>query len=41
MKPNANFAYYITMVPLTGSMPSFSLRCLSPQSLINQKLNIY
>ena len=41
MKPWASFAHYITMVPLTGSMQSFPLRCLSPHSLINQKSNIY
>ena len=34
MKPNANFAHYITMVPLTDSMQSFSPRCLYPHSLI-------
>ena len=34
-------AHYITVVPLTGSMPSFALRCISPHSLINQQLNIY
>ena len=41
MKPLANFAHYKAMVPLTDSMPSFSQRCLSPHSLIKQKLNIY
>ena len=37
MKPKANFAHYITMVPLTDSMPSLSLRCLSPHSLMKQR----
>ena len=37
MKPKANFAHYIIMVPLTDSMPSFSLRCLSSHSLIKQR----
>ena len=37
MKPKANFAHYITMVPLTDSMLSFSLRCLSPYSFIQQR----
>ena len=41
MKPKANFAHYITLVPLTDIMPSFSLRCLSTRSLIKQMLNIY
>ena len=41
MKPKANFAQYITMVPLTDSMPSFSIRCLSPHGLIKQMLNVY
>ena len=29
----SQFIHYITMVPLTDSMQSFSLRCLSPHSL--------
>ena len=33
----SQFAHYITMVPLTDSMQSFSPRCLSPHSLIKQK----
>ena len=37
MKPKANFAHHITMVPLTGSMQSFFLRCLSSHSLIKQR----
>ena len=37
MKPKANFGHYITMVPLTDSMQSFPLRCLSSQSLIKQR----
>ena len=39
MKPKANFAHYIpiTMIPLTDSMQSFSLSCLSPHSLIKQR----
>ena len=37
MKPKANFAHYITMVPLTDSMVSFFLRCFSPHSLIKQR----
>ena len=37
MKPKANFAHYITMIPLTDSMQSFSPRCLSPHSLMKQR----
>ena len=37
MKPKANFSHYITMVPLTDSMQSFSLRYLSPHSSMKQR----
>ena len=37
MIPKTNFAHCITMVALTDSMQSFSLRCLSPPTLIKQK----
>ena len=37
MEPKANFAHYITMVPLTDSMQSFSVRCISPYSLMKQR----
>ena len=33
MTPKAIFVHYMTRVPLTDSMQSFSLRCLSPHSL--------
>ena len=32
MKPKANFAHYITMVPLTDSMQRFSHKCPSPHT---------
>ena len=37
MKPKANFIHYITMAPLTERMLSFSLRCLSLHSLVEQR----
>ena len=37
MKPKANFAHYINTVPLTDSMQSFALRCLSSHRLIKQR----
>ena len=36
MKPKANFAHWITLVPLTDSMPEFSLRCLPLPTQLNQ-----